>query len=40
MYDRLIGMAERSGDAELLERAVSFRRYCVEKRAAGERFEL
>ncbi|WP_329112988.1 putative nonproteinogenic amino acid hydroxylase [Streptomyces sp. NBC_01465] len=38
-YDWYIEAARRSGDADLVARAESFRMYCVEKRGDGEVFD-
>lgn len=39
-FDWLVEMARRSRDPELVEKALAFKRFCIEERALGERFEF
>lgn len=38
VFDWLVEIARQSDDPELAEKAAAFRRFCIEKRALGERF--
>lgn len=40
VFDWLTAIARRSDDPELVERAVAFRRFCIEERTLGERFDF
>jgi hypothetical protein len=38
-FDWLVALTARAGDQALLEKAVAFRRYCIERRVPGSHFQ-
>ncbi len=40
VFDWLVELARRAEDPRLAEKAVAFKRFCIEERALGERFEF
>lgn len=40
VFDWLVDVARRSGDSELVERSLAFKRFCIQERSLGERFDF
>ena len=40
VFDWLTEIARRSGDPELVERSLAFKRFCIQQRTLGERFDF